>query len=62
MWNERLEMLENPIKMKLYYLSEESMPKTCQPLIDAYKKMCDEEALRRKKIEECINTINVKKL
>lgn len=62
MWNERLDMLENPIKMKLFYPSEKSVPKICQPLIDAYKKMNDEEDLRRKQIEECIRSFNVKKL
>lgn len=61
MWNERFEMLENPVRMKLYYPHKESVPKPCQPLIDAYKKMRDEETLRRKQIEECKNAINVKK-
>lgn len=44
MWNERFEMLENPIKMKLYYSSEETTPKPCQPLIDVYKKMKEAES------------------
>lgn len=61
MWNERLEMLENPVKMKMYYPSDESVPKPCQPLIDIYKKMSEEEDLRRRKIEECIKSVNVEK-
>lgn len=61
MWNERFEMLENPIKMKMFYASEESVPKPCLPLIKIYKKMTEEEDLRRRKIEECIKSINVKK-
>jgi len=44
MWNERFEMLENPVKMKLYYSSNETMPKPCQPLIDVYKKMQEAES------------------
>lgn len=61
MWNERFEMLENPVRMKLYYPNKKSVPKPCQPLIDAYKKMHNEEILRRKKIQDCINAINFKK-
>lgn len=61
MWNERFEMLENPVKMKLFYPSEESVPKISQSLIDVYKKMNHEEDLRRKQVEDCIRLINVKK-
>lgn len=62
MWNERFEMLENPVKMKLFYPSDESIPKPCEPLIEVYKKMKDEEDRRRQAIEECIRSINVKKI
>lgn len=61
MWNERYEMLENPVKMKLFYPSKQSVPKPCQPLIDVYKKMHDAENDRAKKIEECIRSIDSKK-
>jgi hypothetical protein len=61
MWNERLEMLENPVKMKLYYPSKELVPKISKQLIDIYKKMKHEEDQRLKQIENCIRSINVKK-
>lgn len=61
MWNERFEMLENPVKMKLYYPSEESVPKPCQPLIDVYKKMQQAEAIRLQRVEECIRSIKAEK-
>lgn len=48
MWNERLEMLEDPKKMKLFYTSDEVVPKPCQPLIDVYKKMKEAECLKCK--------------
>ncbi|CAH1714519.1 uncharacterized protein LOC114129173 [Aphis gossypii] len=54
MWNERLEMLEKPIKMKLYYSSDEVMPKPCQPLIDVYKQMLEAESGKCKIVQECI--------
>lgn len=54
-------MLENPVKMKLYYSSEESVPKPCLPLVDIYKKMMEEEDHRRRRIEECAKLINAKK-
>jgi len=53
-------MLENPVKMKLYYTSEEAVPKPSQPLIDVYKKMQEADALRLKRIEECIRSINAR--
>jgi len=53
MWNERFEMLENPIKMKLYYSSDEIAPKPCQPLIDVYKKMQEAESPKCIIIKEC---------
>lgn len=58
MWNERVEMLDNPVRMKLYYPSDESVPKRCQPLVDVYKKMKNAEELRRLKVEECIRAID----
>lgn len=67
MWNERIEMLEDPVRMKMYYSSNEAVPKrACQPLIDVYKKMCAVEdhkaAAKNKKIEECLQEIdNIKK-
>jgi len=30
--------------MKLYYSSDETVPKPCQPLIDVYKKMQEAES------------------
>lgn len=60
MWNERFEMLEKPIKMKLYYSSDEVMPKPCQPLIDVYKQMLKAESDKCKIIQECIREVKIK--
>jgi len=53
MWNERVEMLENPVKMKLYYSSDKFAPKPCQPLIDVYKKMQEAESHNCTIVKEC---------
>lgn len=63
MWNERFEMLENPVSTKMYYPSDEAVPKrACQQLIDVYKKMHEVEnrktAAKNKKIEECLREID----
>jgi len=60
MWNERFEMLEKPIKMKLYYSSDEMEPKPCQPLIDVYKKMQEAESVKCKIVKECICAVDTK--
>ncbi|XP_050435001.1 uncharacterized protein LOC126842156 [Adelges cooleyi] len=48
MWNERLEQLKNPVRMKLYYPSEESVPKPHRPLVEVYTKMKEAELRKNK--------------
>lgn len=59
MWNVRYEMAENPVKMKLYYPTEGSEPKPCQPYIDAYKQIQEAEERRAQQIAECIRKIDM---
>lgn len=54
MWNERIEMTENPVRMKLYYPSDESVPVPNQPLIDIFHKMKKAEDDRLQRIADCI--------
>lgn len=61
MWNERFEMLENPTRMKLFYPSEESVPKPSQSIIDVYKKMQEADDIRRQRIEEFIRSIDAER-
>lgn len=61
MWNERVEMLENPVRLKLYYPSNESVPRINQPLLDVYKKMSAEEERMRKRIEECTRLVEAER-
>lgn len=61
MWNERYEMLENPVRMKLFYPSEQSVPKPYQPFLDVYEKMKKEQEFRAKCIEECMQCVGYKK-
>ncbi|VVC25313.1 Hypothetical protein CINCED_3A012137 [Cinara cedri] len=59
MWNERTEMLEKPVKMKLYYPSKKlSEPEVFLPLLDIYKRMDKAEAERLKRIEDCMRAAN----
>lgn len=46
-------MQENPVRIKLYYLDEKSVPKPCQSLIDVNKKMENEEDARHIKMQKC---------
>jgi len=57
MWNERVEMLEKPAKMKMYYTSEEAMPKPSQPLADVYEKMRKAEQLKCEKIMAYVRSL-----